>query len=156
VNKLDTPKSESWAADFYQLGVKELYPISAEHGLGVDELLEQLLPFLPKSDAEDAVQEEIPKIAVVGRPNVGKSTLVNSLLGEERVLANETPGTTRDAIDTQVERGGKRYLLIDTAGIRRRGKIERGVERYSLARALEAIRRCDIAAVLLDASEGIV
>jgi len=156
VNKIDTPKSESWAADFYRLGIKQLYPISAEHGLGVDDLLEQLLPFLPKTVAEESEQIKIPKIAVVGRPNVGKSTLVNSLLGEERLLTDAIPGTTRDAIDTLVERQGKRYLFIDTAGVRRRGKIERGVERYSMARALEAIKRCDLAAVLLDASEGIV
>jgi GTPase len=156
VNKIDAPKSEAWAADFYQLGIKQLYPISAEHGLGVDELMEQLLPFLPKAVTEDAGLQEIPKIAVVGRPNVGKSTLINSLLGEERLLTDVVPGTTRDAIDTMVEHQGKRYLFIDTAGVRRRGKIERGVERYSMARAEEAIRRCDVAVVLLDASEGVV
>jgi GTP-binding protein len=156
VNKIDTPKSESWAADFYNLGIKEFYSISAEHGLGVDELMEQLLPFLPKAVEDEAEQTEIPKIAVVGRPNVGKSTLVNSLLGEERVLTDATPGTTRDAIDTLIEHQDKQYLFIDTAGVRRRGKIERGVERYSMARALQAIERCDLAVVLLDASEGIV
>ncbi len=157
VNKIDTPKSESSAADFYRLGIKQVYPISAEHGLGVDELMEQLLPFLPKAVTEaDVGLHEIPKIAVVGRPNVGKSTLINGLLGEERLLTDAAPGTTRDAIDTLIERKGKRYLFIDTAGIRRRGKIERGVERYSMARAMQAIKRCDLTVVLLDASEGVV
>jgi GTP-binding protein len=156
VNKIDTPKAESSTADFYRLGIKQVYPISAEHGLGVDELMEQLLPFLPKTVEEEAGAGEIPKIAVVGRPNVGKSTLINSLLGEKRLLTDAAPGTTRDAIDTLTEHNDKRYLFIDTAGVRRRGKIERGVERYSMARALQAIERCDLAVVLLDASEGIV
>jgi len=156
VNKIDTPKSQSLMAEFYRLGIEKLYPVSAEHGLGVDELMEQLLPFLPDAAMEEAGVSEIPKIAVVGRPNVGKSTLINSLLGEERVLAHPTPGTTRDAIDTLIERQDRSYCFIDTAGIRRRGKIERGVERYSMARAEEAIKRCDLAVVLLDASEGIV
>lgn len=156
VNKIDTPKSEAWAADFYQLGIKRLSPISAEHGLGVDELMEQLLPFLPEAVTEETGVDEIPKIAVVGRPNVGKSTLINNLLGEKRLLTDAAPGTTRDAIDTLIEHQDKRYLFIDTAGIRRRGKIERGVERYSMARAMEAIQRCDLAVFLLDASEGVV
>jgi len=156
VNKVDTPKAQSLMAEFYRLGIEKLNPISAEHGLGVDELMEQLLPLLSEDATEEAGVSEIPKIAVVGRPNVGKSTLINSLLGEERVLTNAAPGTTRDAIDTLIERQDRSYCFIDTAGIRRRGKIERGVERYSMARAEEAIKRCDLAVVLLDASEGIV
>jgi GTP-binding protein len=156
VNKIDTPKSESWTADFYELGIDRLYPVSAEHGLGVDELMESLLPFLPKAAKEESGTTAVPKVAVVGRPNVGKSTLINNLLGEARLLTDSAPGTTRDAIDTLVVHQDRSYLFIDTAGIRRRGKIERGVERYSMARSLEAIGRCDLAVVLLDASEGIV
>lgn len=154
VNKLDTPRAEPLLADFYRLGKDRLYPISSEHGLGVDDLLEAIFPCLPEPPAE-AEQADIPKVAVVGRPNVGKSTLVNSLLGEERVLVSEAPGTTRDAIDTQVTYRGRRYLLTDTAGIRRRGKVERGVEGYSVARALRAMGRSDVAVLLLDAEEGI-
>ena len=156
-NKIDTPRSEPLAAEFYQLGVDQVYPISSEGGMGVDELLDALLERFPAADPEtEAPPEDLPKIAVVGRPNAGKSTLINRLLGEERLITDATPGTTRDTIDTLVEQDGRRYLFIDTAGIRRRGRIERGVERYSLARALEAIQRADVALMLLDASEGIV
>ena len=160
VNKIDTPKTEALVADFYRLGVKKLYPVSAEHSLGVDDLMEAILPLVPQSGAlgeePSETQAPVPRVAVVGRPNVGKSTLINTLLGEERLVTDKTPGTTRDAIDSLVRFGGKPYTFIDTAGIRRRGKVDRGVERYSLSRALEAIRRCDLSVVLLDASEGIV
>lgn len=154
VNKLDTPKSEPLLADFYRLGKDRLYPISSEHGLGVDDLLEAIIPLLPEPPPEDE-QTDLPKVAVVGRPNVGKSTLVNALLGQDRVVVSEFPGTTRDAIDTQVTYQGRRYLLTDTAGIRRRGKVERGIEGYSVARALRAMGRSDVAVLLLDAVEGI-
>ncbi len=154
VNKLDTPKSEPLLADFYRLGTDRLYPISSEHGLGVDDLLEAIVPLLPEPPAE-AEQTAIPKVAVVGRPNVGKSTLVNALLGQERVVVSEVPGTTRDSIDTEVAYQGRRYLLTDTAGIRRRGRVERGIEGYSVARALRAMGRSDVAVLLLDAEEGI-
>jgi GTP-binding protein len=159
VNKIDTPKSDSLTAEFYRLGIKTLYPVSAEHSKGVDELLEAILPLLPSlSEIEEptAEGEAIPRIAVVGRPNVGKSTLINTLLGENRLVTDSTPGTTRDSIDSRVRYDGRSYLFVDTAGIRRRGRIEHGVERYSLARALTAIERCDLAVVVLDATEGIV
>ncbi|MBI3595551.1 MAG: ribosome biogenesis GTPase Der [Nitrospirae bacterium] len=159
VNKIDTSKSEPLTAEFYELGVRALYPVSAEHSLGVDELMEAILPLLPPDsevEAPAAESENIPRIAVVGRPNVGKSTLINALLGENRLVTDATPGTTRDAIDSLVRHDGKSYHFIDTAGIRRRGKIERGVERYSLSRAQTAIERCDLAVVVLDATEGIV
>lgn len=158
VNKIDTPKSEPLTAEFYNLGIKTLYPISAEQSLGVDELMEAILPLLPPPEVEaQAVRSEPPpRVAVVGRPNVGKSTLVNALLGENRLVTDATPGTTRDAIDSRVRYKEKSYQFIDTAGIRRRGRIERGVEQYGLARALKAIERCDLAVVILDASEGIV
>ncbi|MEK6683576.1 MAG: ribosome biogenesis GTPase Der [Nitrospirota bacterium] len=159
VNKIDTPKSEPLTAEFYRLGIKTLYPVSAEHSKGVDELMEAIEPLLPPRS--EAVEPEeaaavAPRVAMVGRPNVGKSTLINVLMGEDRLVTDATPGTTRDSIDSRVRHDDKTYHFIDTAGIRRRGKIERGVERYSLSRALTAIERCDLAVVVLDAMEGIV
>jgi GTP-binding protein len=154
VNKIDTPKSEPLLADFYRLGFDQLYPVSAEHGLGVDELLEAIVPLLPEPE-EEPEAAEIPKIAVVGRPNAGKSTLVNALLGQERMVVSDVPGTTRDSIDTVVAYKGRRYLFTDTAGIRRRGRVERGIEGYSVARAMRAMGRSDIAVLVLDGVEGI-
>jgi len=154
VNKVDTPKVETLVADFYQLGVEQLYPISAEHGLGVAELLDAMYAVLPSSD-EASAPAAMPRIAIVGRPNVGKSTLLNAVLGEDRAVVSDVPGTTRDAIDSLVAYDDRRYLLTDTAGIRRRGKIDRGIEGYSVVRALRAIGRSDVAVLLLDAQEGI-
>jgi GTP-binding protein len=154
VNKIDTPKVEPLVADFYQLGIEQLFPISAEHGIGVAELLDAIYPLLPTREDEMG-SHDIPRIAVVGRPNVGKSTLVNAVLGEERVVVSDIPGTTRDAIDSLADYEGRRYLFTDTAGIRRRGKIDRGVEGYSVARSLRAIGRSDVAVLLLDAEEGV-
>ena len=154
VNKIDTPKVEPLVADFYQLGIEHLYPISAEHGLGVAELLDAIYDLLPSND-EAAALHAMPRVAIVGRPNVGKSTLLNAVLGEERAVVSEVPGTTRDAIDSLVVYDDRRYLLTDTAGIRRRGKIDRGIEGYSVARAIRAIGRSDVAVLLLDAQEGI-
>lgn len=154
INKLDSLKSESLLADFYQLGQDALYPISAEQGIGVDELLEAFLPLLPKNLCEDE-PEEIPRIALVGRPNVGKSTLLNTILGEERVVVCDIPGTTRDPVDSHVTYRGKPYLFTDTAGIRRRGKIDRGIEGYSVARTLRALGRSDLGVFLLDGVEGV-
>ena len=158
VNKIDTPRLESLANEFYGLGMKHLVVLSAEFGIGVDDLMEGVLTALPVADSEaiDTGAETVPRIAVVGRPNVGKSTFINRLLGEDRLMTDSVPGTTRDTIDSLVRYDGHRYLFIDTAGIRRRGRIQRGVERYSMARALSAIGRCDIAVVLMDASEGLV
>jgi GTPase len=159
INKIDTPKSEPLTAEFYRLGIKTLFPVSAEHSKGVDELLEAIEPLLPPRPEDEEAKEApaaAPRVAVVGRPNVGKSTLINALLGENRLVTDSTPGTTRDSIDSVVLHNDKTYHFIDTAGIRRRGKIERGVERYSLSRALTAIERCDLAVVVLDAVEGIV
>ena len=154
VNKVDTPKVESVLADFYGLGHERIFPISAEHGLGVDDLLEAIQPLLPVAPPEPTAAEP-PRIAVVGRPNVGKSTLINALAGEERVVVSDVPGTTRDAVDTLVTYRQKTYLFTDTAGIRRRGKIERGIEGYSVLRAMKAMGRSDVAVLLLDAEEGI-
>ncbi|BCA55115.1 GTPase Der [Nitrospira sp. KM1] len=154
INKIDTPQVEPLIADFYQLGTDHLYPISAEHGTGVAELLDALYPLLPSPD-EGPEPAGIPRIAVVGRPNVGKSTLVNAVLGEERVVVSDVPGTTRDSIDSLATFQDRRYLFTDTAGIRRRGKVDRGIEGYSVARSLRAIGRSDLAVLLLDAEEGV-
>ena len=154
VNKLDTPQAESLLADFYQLGLKSIFPISAEGGLGVDELLEALLPYCPVIQ-DDQVQEEIPRISVVGRPNVGKSTLVNAILGEQRLIVSNIPGTTRDPIDSVVSFNERRYLFTDTAGLRRRGRIDRGIEGYSVVRAIRALGRSDVAVLVLDGVEGV-
>jgi len=156
VNKIDGPRDEKRMVDFYQLGVDSLYPISAEHGYGVAELLEQVIKVLPPSEQPAEPSNGLPKIAVVGRPNVGKSTLVNTILGEERLLTSEIPGTTRDSIDTLVQYKDKKYVFIDTAGIRRRGRIESGVERFSVSRTLKSLERCDVALLLLDGQEGVV
>ncbi len=154
INKLDTPPSASLLADFYRLGQDTLYPISAEHGTGVDDLLEAALP--PQSGAaEVTVRDSCPRVAIVGRPNTGKSTLINSLLGADRMVVSESPGTTRDSVDSVVQYQGRSYIFSDTAGIRRRGRIERGIEGYSVARALRAMGRSDIAVLLLEAVEGI-
>ena len=154
INKIDTPKSEPLLADFYKLGQQFVYPISAEHGTGVDELLEAILPYLPLCDDND-VEYDYPCVAVVGRPNVGKSTLINSILGQERLVVSDQPGTTRDSVDTLVTFKGDSYVLTDTAGIRRRGKIDRGIEGFSVARAIRALGRSDVAILLLDGVEGV-
>ena len=154
VNKIDTPKVEPLVADFYQLGIEQLFPVSAEHGIGISELLDAIYPLLPAPE-EHTGPHGMPRIAVVGRPNVGKSTLVNAVLGEERVVVSDVPGTTRDAIDSLALYDGRRYLFTDTAGIRRRGKVDRGIEGHSVARSLRAIGRSDVAVLLLDAEEGV-
>ncbi|MBM4133722.1 MAG: ribosome biogenesis GTPase Der [Nitrospira sp.] len=154
INKIDTLKAEALMADFYRIGQGQFFPVSAEHGIGVDDLLDAFHHLLPEGDADTSLAP-LPHIAVVGRPNVGKSTLVNSLLGEDRVLVSDVAGTTRDPIDTLVTYRDRKYVFTDTAGIRRRGKIERGIEGFSVARALKAMGRSDIAVLLLDAVEGI-
>ncbi len=154
INKIDTPKSDPLIGDFYALGMEPLFPLSAEHGAGVAELLDALYPLIPAAtDGTSAV--EIPKVAVVGRPNVGKSTFINTLLGETRLVVSEVPGTTRDSIDTLVRYKKAEYRFIDTAGIRRRGKIDPGVERYSVARAMRALGRADLAVLIVDGVEGV-
>ena len=139
-------------ADFYRLGLGEPIPVSAAEGLNTGDLLDQVITELPFTEEEPA-EDETVKIAVIGRPNVGKSSLVNVLLGEERVIVSDIPGTTRDAIDSHIIRDGKQYCLIDTAGIRRRSKIDLPTERYSVIRALRAIDRCDVVLMLIDSVE---
>jgi GTP-binding protein len=152
VNKIDTSKAEERVVDFYRLGTQQLYPLSSEHGRGIDELLEAILPLVGSNPEGETLDR--PRIAVLGRPNTGKSTLVNTLLKEERLITCEVPGTTRDSIDTLVTYQGREYLFIDTAGIRRRGRIEGGVEYYSVNRAMRSLEQCNIALLLLDAREG--
>jgi GTP-binding protein len=151
-NKVDSAKQAYQVADFCRLGMGEPIAISAHHNRGMDELMDAVLAYLP-SQSITVTKPGEAKIAIVGRPNVGKSTLLNALLGEERAIVHESPGTTRDSIDAVISWGGKGIVLVDTAGIRRRGKVDAGVDYYSLLRALQAINRCDVALLLIDASE---
>ena len=154
VNKIDGPKHEDRALDFFGLGVDPLYSVSAEERYGVGDLMDDVVKVLPKA-TEEASDQEATKVAVVGRPNVGKSSLINRFLGYKRVIVDEAPGTTRDAIDTMLERNGKRYVLIDTAGIRRKSRIGLRLEQYSIVEALRTIDRCDVAILILDSREEV-
>ena len=154
VNKVESPKQEAQVAQFYELGMGDPIPISAYHGHGIHELMQKVFERLPPPTPAVAEPESM-KIAIVGRPNVGKSLLLNTLLGEERVVVDEVPGTTRDTIDTVLQYKGEMVTLIDTAGIRRRGRIDQGIERYSFQRTADAIERADIALLVVDAVEGI-
>jgi len=155
VNKADNLKREMAVHEFHALGLGEPLPISGMRGMGTGELLEAIVAVLPPLPEEEEEDIHVPHIALVGRPNVGKSSLLNRLLGQERVIVHETPGTTRDAIDTTVRFHGEEIVLIDTAGIRRRGRVERGVEHYSVLRALRAISRADVVLLLIDAVDGV-
>lgn len=153
VNKTETETRRIAAFEFYELGLGEPIPFSALHGTGTGDLLDALVRQLPRAD--DVEEEDpLPAIAIVGRPNVGKSALLNTLIGSERSIVADLPGTTRDTIDSVVDWAGNRVLLIDTAGIRRRGRIETGIEKYSVLRAQRAVDRADVALVVIDADEG--
>jgi len=154
VNKIDGPKHEARALEFYGLGVEPIYSISAEHGYGVNGLMDDVIKAFPKG-VEKKWDQDVTKVAVVGRPNVGKSSLINRLLGYKRVLVDEVPGTTRDAIDSIFERDGKKYVLIDTAGIRRKSRISLQLEKYSIVQVFRTIDRCDVALLILDSGEGV-
>jgi len=151
-NKADNTKLEAGAVEFYELGLGEPLTISAYHGRGTAELLDKISALLPVPSPTEA-ESEAMKVAIVGRPNVGKSMLLNTLLGDERAIVDDVPGTTRDAIDTLFDFDGQSVLLIDTAGIRRRGRLGTGVERYSVLRALRAIDRANVTLLVLDATE---
>lgn len=153
-NKVDGAAGGEAIAEFFSLGLGEPLPVSAEHGRGVGDLLDAVVALFPEEEAGDESVGGI-RVAVIGRPNVGKSSLVNRLIGEERSIVSEIPGTTRDAIDTTIERGGSRFTLIDTAGIRRRSRIVASVERYSVLRALRAVDRASVCLMLIDATEGV-
>jgi GTPase len=153
-NKLESTRLHDTIYEFYELGVGEVFAVSALHGTGSGDLLDAIVENLPAESPEEAEDDSI-KVAILGRPNVGKSTLVNKLLGEERLIVSPIAGTTRDAIDTHLTWEGETFTLIDTAGIRRRGRIEPGVEKYSVLRAMKALNRADVALLLIDAVEGI-
>jgi len=154
-NKIDDPSQEPLALEFHRLGLGEPAPISGMHGHGTGDLLDDVVERLPGGGRTEIGADAI-RVAILGRPNVGKSSLVNALLGRERVIVSEVPGTTRDAIDTVLEHGGRTFVLVDTAGLRRKRKHRQGIEYYSELRALEAAERADVALVLIDSSEGIV
>ncbi len=153
-NKADTPEKSVLASEFYGLKLGEVYPISAENGGGTGELLDALVKVLPQDDVEDP-NAGIPKIAILGRPNVGKSSLLNVLLGEERSIVTDEAGTTRDAIHSRYKMFGKDFILIDTAGIRKKGKVHEDIEFYSVLRSLRALEECDVCIVVIDAQRGL-
>ncbi|MDD3268691.1 MAG: ribosome biogenesis GTPase Der [Syntrophomonadaceae bacterium] len=154
-NKVENFGKQFEYYEFYKLGLGDPIPVSSMHGLNTNEILDAVVAqFLPGMDTEE--NNDAIKLAIVGRPNVGKSSLVNSFLGEVRVIVSEVPGTTRDAIDTPFEYNGHKYILIDTAGIRKKSRITEATEKYSVIRSLKAIERCDVALIMLDATEGVI
>jgi GTP-binding protein len=154
VNKVDGANPDQAQADFFALGFEHVHLISAAHRKGTGVLLDKLLESYPPQQADD-VNDGGPMVAVIGRPNVGKSTLINSLIGEERVVAFDQPGTTRDTISVPFERHGKHYTLVDTAGVRRRGKVHQAIEKFSVIKALEAIEKSQVVILVIDAQEGL-
>jgi GTP-binding protein len=154
VNKAESQQLKQNAVEFWSLGLGEPYPMSAYHGEGVADMLDELVKALPPYPAEEEDEQTIG-IAIVGRPNVGKSSLLNVLVGHERAIVSDVPGTTRDPIDMELTFEGERITLIDTAGIRRRGRVEPGIEQYSVLRSMRAIDRADVALLLIDAQEGV-
>jgi len=154
VNKCDNADRRKQAMEFFEFGLGDPLPISALHGTGTGDMLDRLVEALPPAAAMEEEHDRVG-MAIIGRPNVGKSSLLNRLLGEERVLVSPIPGTTRDAVDTHIDFGDVPITLIDTAGIRRRGKVEPGVEKYSVLRALKAVERADVVFLLVDASQGV-
>jgi GTP-binding protein len=153
VNKIDGPTREDRLYDFYPIGTEELWPLSAATGYGYDDFMEKLTVLLPSAIEE---KTDYPKIAIVGRPNVGKSTLINMLLSKKRMIVSPVPGTTRDSIDSVCTYYGRKYLLIDTAGIKKKDMAGYSIERFSAVRSLRSIERCDVALIVIDAGEGIV
>jgi len=153
VNKLDNMRDLSGMYEFYNLGLGDPFPISAKQKLSIGDMLDEVIKHI---DVEEEVENNnVIKVAVVGKPNAGKSSLINRILNEERLVVSDVAGTTRDSIDTFVKYNGKEYMFIDTAGIRKRGKIEPGIEKYSLIRTLNAIEKADVALIMMDAAEGI-
>ncbi|NMO96956.1 ribosome biogenesis GTPase Der [Paenibacillus lemnae] len=155
INKVDNMKRADDIYEFYSLGFGDPIGISGSHGTGVGDLLDAVVESLPEL-TDDEYDEDVIRVALIGRPNVGKSSLVNAILGEERVIVSDVAGTTRDAIDTPFEKDGQRYVLIDTAGMRKRGKVYENTEKYSVMRAMRAIERADVVLVLINGEEGII
>ncbi len=156
VNKIDTGAKESLIHDFHSLGIRDIFPVSSEHGLGIDELLHHVTRDIPREPEAGAAAEKNIKIAIIGRPNAGKSTLLNALTGTERAIVSPVAGTTRDAVDETIERDGTKFVFIDTAGIRRKGKTKLMAEKLSVVMARRHIRMEDVVLVVMDASEGVV
>jgi len=155
VNKVDNVgETPPEVYEFYNLGMGEIYPISSIHGLGMGDLLDAIYDHFPE-EKEETDDDDWIKVAVIGKPNAGKSSLINRILGEERVIVSDIPGTTRDAIDTYYEADGRRYMFIDTAGIRRKSRINESIERYSILRAFTAVDRADVCVIMIDAQEGV-
>jgi GTP-binding protein len=155
VNKVDNESRRDEIYEFYGLGFGEPVPISGSHGIGIGDLLDAATNLLPELE-DDGYEEDVIRVALIGRPNVGKSSLVNALLGEDRVIVSNVAGTTRDAIDTPFQHDGQKYVLIDTAGMRKRGKVYETTEKYSVMRAMKAIERADVVLVLINGEEGII
>lgn len=156
VNKVDGPEKEiDLLAPFYELGVDELLPLSAEHSFGFRSVMDTLCQSITNEEGDHRIPDDVVKVAFFGRPNVGKSSIINNILGEDRMVVSEIAGTTRDSVDTLVSRGNYSYLFIDTAGIRRKGKTKEKLEKFSILKALAAMSRCDVAVVLIDGEEGI-
>jgi GTP-binding protein len=156
VNKTDNPRLEQDAAEFYALGLGEIHTVSAAHGHGVAELLDEVVSLFPADFEQTEEEDDAIRLAIIGRPNVGKSSLLNAVLGEERVIVSPIPGTTRDTIDTNFEWDGQKLVLLDTAGIRRSGKIQGTVEYYMVLRAQTALERSNVGMLVIDASTGVL
>lgn len=154
VNKIDGPELDHLVSDFYGLGMDAMYPVSAAHGYGVRALMKEVLEGLPQDRHKAETGEQI-RVAVLGRPNVGKSSLINRILGSERLVVSDMPGTTRDTVDTAFSYGDREYLLIDTAGIRRKSRVKEKIDKFSMVKALRSLDRCHVATVLLDAGQGV-
>lgn len=155
VNKVDNfRKQQMDTYEFYNLGLGEPFPISSEGKQGIGDLLDEVIRYFPEKGAGEE-ESDVPKIAIVGKPNVGKSSIINRLIGRDRVIVSDIAGTTRDAIDTTVTHNGRDYIFIDTAGLRRKSKVREDIERYSIIRTVSAVERCDVAVVVIDAAEGI-
>ena len=155
VNKMDsTGHNDPDMYEFYNLGLGDPYPVSAVHGHGTGDLLDACFAYFPPQDQEEE-EDDVVKVAIIGKPNVGKSSLVNRVLGQERVIVSDVAGTTRDAVDSYLERNGQKYLIIDTAGMRKKSKVDDRVEKFSVLRATMAIERCDVCLILIDAREGV-
>ncbi|WP_300674513.1 ribosome biogenesis GTPase Der [Desulfoluna sp.] len=155
VNKIDGENQEGNLYDFYSLGIDHPYPVSGEHGYGVPDFLDELVASFPEAAAYPKDDDEIINVAVVGRPNAGKSSLINRLTGQQRLVVSDVAGTTRDAIDTMMKRDGQLYRFIDTAGIRRKGKVKDKLEKFSVLKAIKSMDRCDVALILIDSAEGV-